>query len=366
MIQDAFTQADYAINITDPEGRLLQVNPAYLNLYKFSSEAEVLGKTQRIIRSPLTPDSLYKEMWQTISSGIPWRGDLVNKARDGSDVHIHLTITPIRREDKIVGYMGFSLDRAQQVMLERQLLHANKLMVLGTLGAGLAHEMNNPLASILLDAEYLKDIHSVPTQPIDHMAASAAAESVIRGVERMRRVLKHLLQYSKKESPVSERGNVSIRELVEDAVLFLDRQLMNRGIQLRQEIGEDLWVSGSTTQLESVLHNLITNSRDAFEGRQDEGKYISITARRGPEECVVVVCEDNAGGIPSENLERIFEPFFTTKDSQTGTGLGLSLSRKIIHDHGGTMRCESADGYTRFTLVLPGDGAKSGNLSPPR
>ena len=354
MIQDAFTQADYAINITDPEGRLLQVNPAYLSLYKFSSESEVLGQTQRIIRSPLTPNSLYKEMWETISNGNPWRGDLINKARDGSDVHIHLTITPIRRDDKIVGYMGFSLDRAQQVMLERQLLHANKLMILGTLGAGLAHEMNNPLASILLDAEYLKDIHAQPSQTIDHVAASAAAESVIRGVERMRRVLKHLLQYSKKENTASEKGTISIKELVEDAVLFLDRQLMNRGIQLKQNVADGLTVAGSPTQLESVLHNLITNSRDAFEGREGDGKYIAISARRTSENLVEIVCEDNAGGIPQENMERIFEPFFTTKDSQTGTGLGLSLSRKIISDHGGTIQCEPVEGGTRFTLLFPG------------
>jgi PAS domain S-box-containing protein len=352
MIQDAFTQADYAINITDPEGRLLQVNHAYLKLYKFNSEEEVLGQTQRIIRSAQTPDSLYKDMWKTISGGHSWRGDLVNQACDGSDVHIHLTISPIRRDGAIVGYMGFSLDRAQQVVLERQLLHANKLMVLGTLGAGLAHEMNNPLASILLDAEYLKEIHLHPSSDTDHQSALAASESVIRGVERMRRVLKHLLQYSKKDDAAGI-ADIMVKDLVEETFLFMERQLMNRGIQLRVEVPEDLQLRGIRTQLESVLHNLIANSRDAFMDLEGVDKYISISAFKQVQGMVEILFEDNAGGIQSKNLEQIFEPFYTTKEGQMGTGLGLSLSRKIVSDHGGTIQCESGDGKTRFRIRLP-------------
>src|SRR5689334_7743259 len=86
-------------------------------------------------------------MWKCISSGGTWRGNLTNVAKDGSEVFVHLTITPIRENGAIVGYMGFSLDRAQQVMLEKQLFHANKLVVLGTMGAGLAHEPSSSLSS---------------------------------------------------------------------------------------------------------------------------------------------------------------------------------------------------------------------------
>jgi PAS domain S-box-containing protein len=351
MIEDAFTQADYAINITDPQGRLLRVNNAYLNLYKFSSEAEILGKTQRIIRSPITPDSLYKDMWRTITGGQTWRGDMVNRARDGGEVHIHLTITPILRDGTIDGYMGFSLDRAQQVLLERQLLHANKLMILGTLGAGLAHEMNNPLASILLDAEYLKEIHGEPEENMDHKAALAAVESMIHGVERMRRVLQHLLQYSKKDS-VSKTTVISVKDLVEDAFLFVDRQLMNRGIEVSLNVDGPLTTTGNRTQLESVLHNLISNSRDAFANRGEGEKYIVISAHLNSSGMVEILYEDNAGGISPVHMERIFEPFFTTKEG-SGTGLGLSLSRKIISDHDGSIQCESEGGRTRFCLLLP-------------
>ena len=225
-------------------------------------------------------------------------------------------------------------------------------MVLGTLGAGLAHEMNNPLASILLDAEYLKEIHQHPSSEMDHKSALAASESVIRGVERMRRVLKHLLQYAKKDDPVGVTV-ILLRELVEETFLFMERQLMNRGIELRVIVPENFHVKGVHTQLESVFHNLIANSRDAFMEREGEGKYISITANGHVQGSVEILFEDNAGGIPIENLEQIFEPFYTTKGGQMGTGLGLSLSRKILSDHGGTIQCESDNGKTRFIIHLP-------------
>ncbi|HKP95906.1 MAG TPA: ATP-binding protein [Fibrobacteria bacterium] len=352
LIEDAFTQSDYAINITDSSGAMVKVNEAYLRLYKFSSESEILGKNQRIIRSPLTPDSLYKNMWSTIVSGKVWRGELTNRAMDGSDVYIHLTISPILRNGVIVGYMGFSIDRAQQVLMERQLFHANKLVVLGTLGAGLAHELNNPLASILLDAECLRDYLKDPQRPADTAIALSAAESVIRGAERMRRVLEHLLFYSKKDSGTAT-STISLRQLLDDSFLFIERQLTSRGIGIEIEVDGEYFVNGNRTQLESVIHNLLGNSRDAFAQSSEPGKLISIRSRfQEPDGLVKLEYRDNAGGIQADILTRIFEPFFTTKGGD-GTGLGLAISKQIIAEHGGSIECDSHEGTTRFTILLP-------------
>lgn len=352
LIEDAFHQSDHAINITDLRGTLIRVNDAYLRLYKIGSAEEVLGKTQRIIRSPLTPDSVYKEMWTTIISGKVWRGEMTNRATDGTEVYIHLTISPIRREGELIGFMGFAIDRAQQVMLEQQLFHANKLVVLGTLGAGLAHELNNPLASILLDAEYLREVHSTPSKAMDHVSAQAAAESVIRGAERMRRVLEHLLLYSKKDAE-SAHSALAIRQLLEDSFLFIERQLMSRGIDIQIDVQDDPHVNGNRTQLESVIHNLLSNSRDAFGHSQSPAKRIAITARFQKAEGVArIEYRDNAGGIPEGVIDRIFEPFFTTKGGE-GTGLGLPISKKILADHGGSIHCESRGEETLFAIILP-------------
>jgi two-component system NtrC family sensor kinase len=248
--------------------------------------------------------------------------------------------------------MGFSIDRAQQVMLEQQLLHANKLVVLGTLGAGLAHELNNPLASILLDAEYLKEVHAASPAKIDHASALAAAESVIRGAERMRRVLEHLLLYSKNDSATAFSA-MSIRQLLDDSFLFIERQLMSRGIEIGLDVKGDAFVNGNRTQLESVIHNLLSNSRDAFGNAKVREKRIRIAARYRPDEKLALIdYTDNAGGIPDAMRERIFEPFFTTKGSE-GTGLGLAISKKIMADHGGSIECESRGGETTFHIRLP-------------
>jgi PAS domain S-box-containing protein len=351
LLVKAFTQADYAVNLTDTSGLLVKVNQAYLDLYKFGSDSEILGKSQRIIRSPHTPNAVYREMWKTIAAGETWRGNLTNVAKDGSEVFVHLTITPIREDGCIVGYMGFSLDRAQQVMLEKQLFHANKLVVLGTMGAGLAHELNNPLASILLDAEYLQEIFQAPDKPIDWATALSASNSLIMGVERIKKVLEHLLNYSRKEGP-QRHSTLSVLQLIQESFLFIERQFSNRGITIDIHVDEDIFISGNRTQLESIIHNLLHNSRDAFEGRSGE-KKVTIRVSKGTDGFAVIEYRDNAGGIPEKNLPHIFEPFFTTKGETEGTGLGLAISKKIVAEHGGTIDCESADGKTLFRIHLP-------------
>jgi|GEM_PF-1292920 len=352
LCEQALFQSGNAINITDENGVLIKVNAAFLRLYKFSDEKEVLGKTQRIIRDPDTPAGLYQDMWKVISSGNIWTGNIVNRANDGSQVFVHLAISPIKENGKIVAYMGFSLDRAQQMLLEMQLFHANKLVVLGTLSASLAHELNNPLASILLDAEYLQDATAPSDGKVDLPMLHAASRSLVAGAVRMKKVLEHLLQYSRKDSSFS-RSTMTIGNLVEDSLLFTEKRLRNRSIEIRTDIQKDLFIAGNRTQLESVIHNLLSNSSDAFETDSKETKFISIGAHRDPDGGISLDFTDNAGGIPESLQAKVFEPFFTTKGEFEGTGLGLAISKRIITEHGGTIECESKDGLTRFHIRLP-------------
>ncbi len=358
IVDMAFTQSENAINITNKGGRLLRVNQAYLNLYKFKNDKEVVGKSQAIIRSPITSNFFYKSMWETIARGESWGGEITNLATDGSEVFVHLTITPIKNNGEIIGYMGFSLDRGQQVLLEKQLFHANKLVVLGTLGASLAHELNNPLASILLDAEYLRDHFADEELQLNKNMLLSAAQSVIKCAERMKKVVEHLLLYSRKED-IRSQSTIILRDLIDDSLLFMDRQLRNRGIDVQIDIDKDLTLQGNSTQLESVFHNLLTNSRDAFESSISFPKVIHIQAMKPKMDVVEIIFQDNAGGITKDNLEHIFEPFFTTKSEKDGTGLGLAISKKIISEHGGTMECESEISATLFKILLP---STSGNL----
>ena len=120
----------------------------------------------------------------------------------------------------------------------------------------------------------------------------------------------------------------------------------------------------SRTQLESVIHNLLSNSRDAFATSGTESKRISIACEfLESERMVRMEYRDNAGGISQEVMSRIFEPFFTTKGGE-GTGLGLAISSKIIADHGGSIHCESQDGETRFRILLPAFSAAAETRQP--
>ncbi len=353
LCEAAVEQSDLATCITDPRGILLKVNHAYRNLYKFPDLESLVGKPVSIIRSPLTPESIHQEMWKTISAGNVWRGQMNNRAHDGSEVHIHLTISPIRSEGRIVGYLGISLDRSQQVIIENQLMQANKLMAIGTLGSGLAHELNNPLASILLDAEYLRDeCAEIIASPAAEQGEQAA-RSIIRCAEKMRRVLEHLLLYAKPESPQS-RSTISLGPFLEDCFLFVERHLSGLGIEVEIKATPGLFVIGNRMELESVIHVLLSNSMDAFAGiagKQEKKISISATVDRNTH-LLRIEYQDTAGGIPSDVLPHIFEPFYTTKGGG-GSGLGLSLCRHILAAHGGQIECSSAKGETIFGILLP-------------
>jgi PAS domain S-box-containing protein len=360
---EAFAQSDFAMCITDPKGKLLHVNDAYRKLYRFGDARDLVGKPVSIIRSPLTPPSLYEDMWKTIAEGRIWRGQMNNRASDGTEVYIHLTISPIRRGGKLVGYLGFSLDRAQQVILERQLMNANKLMAIGTLGTGLAHELNNPLASILLDAEYLRDmVAEIIASPAAEQAEQAA-KSIIAGAEKMRRVLEHLLLYSKPDS-ANGRSTLSVPPLLQDCFLFVDRHLQSLGIAVEIHAGPAQFLVGNRVELESIFHILLSNSMDAFAERPGAGKRIGITVD-GPDPSgfLRIMFRDNAGGIPPEVLPHIFEPFFTTKGGG-GSGLGLSMCRHILAAHGGEIACESSGGETVFTILLPAVKPSATGMDP--
>ncbi len=352
IIEAAFNQSVYAINITDENGILLNVNDAYLRLYKFDSSEQILGKTQNIISNPNTPKVIYEDMWHTILANRTWSGELTNLAQDGSQIFVHLTITPIIEEGKLAGYMGFTLDRGQQVLLEQQILHANNLVVLGTLGAGIAHELNNPLTAISLEADNIQEMVSGLVSGAKYESLQASTQAIINGAERMKKVIEHFLVYSRRE----RRGKgdvVSLKALVEDSLLFLEQQLKNRGIRLVLNLNPELMVSGDRTNLESVLHNLLTNSRDAFEENDVPKKQIDIKLSRIDNQWAELDYADNAGGIPSHYQDKIFDPFFTTKREGVGTGLGLSIAKKIILEHGGTIKCMAQEPIARFVIQLP-------------
>ncbi len=234
--------------------------------------------------------------------------------------------------------------------MEQQMVTTERLASLGTLAAGVAHEINNPLAIINESAGWLKLIISKEemAQMPRKRDFEMALNKIEKGVDRARRITHQLLGFAKKDDSVLAEVNLS--ELADEAVQLVNREAANKEIEIVQEMDPNTGTIWSDPyQLRQVLINLITNAIHAT----GNGGRITIMLEDVDGEINLTV-KDSGQGIPKENLDKIFEPFFSTKSPGEGTGLGLSVTRGIIEKLCGTIQVKSRLGHgTSFCIRLP-------------
>ncbi|MFQ5714085.1 MAG: sensor histidine kinase [Candidatus Scalinduaceae bacterium] len=234
---------------------------------------------------------------------------------------------------------------------QRRLSRSEKLAGIGTLAAGVAHEINNPLASVASCAEGLMnrmdnlDFKSKDDKEVfpDYL------KTICDEAYRCKSIISKLLDFSRRQEPVF--GKVDIKGLVSDVVKMMGRQKERKGLDIELNFStEPLIIFGDSNQLKQVFLNMVLNAIDAT---RDGGKIKVSTIRN--DDCAQIMFEDTGCGIASENLDKIFEPFFTTKSPGKGTGLGLSICYGIVEDHKGKIFVNSNGiGYgTTFTVSLP-------------
>ena len=265
--------------------------------------------------------------------------------------------------DETVGQLNQVLEARD---LETQLLQSSRLVALGELAAGVAHELNQPLSVVSTTAGDIRDRLTegleLTGEQLDRMMADLLAV-----VERMDETVDHLRVFSR-DSAQQPPVPFSVNDSATDALRLIRTQLDNHGIDLQTDLADGLPdVSGHPHQVEQVILNLLSNARDALdekEGRlQEHGeapkawrKRLSLATRlenSTPGE-VAIEISDNGTGVPEDLRSQIFEPFYTTKGSEKGTGLGLSISHAIIRRHGGRILCDGRDGEgATFTVLLP-------------
>ena len=227
---------------------------------------------------------------------------------------------------------------------QAQLVQSGKLASMGTLAAGVAHEVNNPVFAITGMTELLL------SNPESHFRSSQAQEyvTVISDMsDRIAKVLRGMLVYSRQDKT---RSLVNLNTVAEDTLRLVGHRLAAKGILVRREYHPDLPpVEAVANELQQALMNLILNANDAMGGAD------ILTLSTGVEgDRVLLSCTDTGNGIPPENAERIFDAFFTTKPEQQGTGLGLHITNKIIQGLGGDIQVQSQVGVgTSFTIYLP-------------
>ncbi len=236
--------------------------------------------------------------------------------------------------------------------LEQRMIHADKLATFGQVAAGVVHELNNPLTSIVAYSDYLIrraiEVGSRDAEDVDRLRRISDAAN------RMLRFTRELVSYARPSG--GALGPVVLHSVIDRAIAFCEHVLSAAGMRVERAFGpEVLTVRAVSEQLVQVFVNLITNACQA--APPADGRIVIETACLMTDpggRMVVVVIEDNGTGIAAEHVAHVFAPFFTTKGEKNGTGLGLSIVKSIVEAHGGEIRVESQLGRgTRFVLELP-------------
>lgn len=345
--------ATNAILVQDLDQNILFWNKGAERLFGWKAE-EVLGKNANQLLYRDLPD--HYVIQKTLLETGEWQGELHKVVKNGKEVIVESRWTLVFNEaEKKQTILVVDTDITDKKQLESQFLRAQRMESIGTLAGGIAHDLNNVLAPILMAVQLLQlkimDERSQQWLAILETSAKRGADLVKQVVSFARGV-------------EGDRTLVQVRYLISEIKQIII-ETFPKSIELYLDVDQDLWlVSGDTTQLQQVLMNLCVNARDALcqggtirirgENIVIDEHYarMHIDAQIGP--YIVVTVSDTGTGIPSDVLERIFEPFFTTKERGKGTGLGLSTAIGIVKSHGGFINVYSEPGRgTEFKVYLP-------------
>jgi two-component system cell cycle sensor histidine kinase/response regulator CckA len=340
--------------------RLVFANPAAVRMLGYPDLPSLLAADPRSFVHPDDREAMRERTMEMFRSGqsIPPR-DYRVRHRDGRWVLTEVHSMPIDWEGA-PAILGFARDITAKRAMEAQLGRADRLAALGTLLAGIAHEVNNPLAYAVLGLEQADDCARRFEGPESERLRALLGE-VRSGMQRVAAVVRQLRATMRSEPESSVP--VDLGQVLASTLRMAGNEIRHR-VKLGTAIEPDLpRVQGNATRLEQVFLNLVINALQALpDGRPDNELTVSAWLE-GPS--VIVEVRDNGPGIPSEVLPRVFDPFFTTKPVGLGMGLGLSICHGIVSAHGGTITVESEPGRTTFRVTLPAAEGRAALPSPP-
>ncbi len=333
------------VAVVDVEGTLVFVNEKFEEILEYD-RGEMIDKSIFSLFDEENREKL--------------RGELEKRSKGESSVYEVNAITKIGKlrtlmisgtplfddEGDFKGSFGVITDITEKKRLEQQILQAEKLASVGELAAGVAHEINNPLANISVYANLIKDeIKSGNAPDLEDV------EVIVEQVQKGSNIVRDLLDFSRQYEP--HVSPIDVNEIIEDALKLLERRLALGNIKVTKKMDPKVSrTRGDANKLQQVFFNLIRNAQEAM----PKGGEVSITTSK-EDNMIEAVISDTGVGIPGEHLTKIFDPFFTTKKIGEGTGLGLSISHGIIREHGGTIEVSSVGTGSTFIVRLPGGAA---------
>ncbi len=329
--------------LVDAAGTVRQLNEAAIRIFGVPDKAAAVG--HHLEKLGLSPSGLTVRLMLTgRQQGQPWHGRVLVTQESGDRRICDCTVTDLRglgSQDLLVALY----DRTDELRAQRELIAREKLATVGEIASGVAHEVNNPLAAIRMEAELL----ARSTQDSD---ASAAAATIVREVDRAARIVRSLLRLARRADSTPVR--IQLNELVRDVAEIRQRVLRADNIEVRTRMDQGAEaVLGLGQELQQVVINLMTNAEHAVRGRPNAVIELATEARGT--DWVRLTVEDSGPGVPLEVRGRIFDPFFTTKSPDEGSGLGLSICQRVVAEVGGRIWLDDSGtlGGAKFVVELP-------------
>ncbi|MGM9928445.1 MAG: PAS domain-containing protein [Bacillus sp. (in: firmicutes)] len=340
-VQDYKYALDQAsiVAITDAKGLITKVNENFCKISKYSKE-ELVGSDHRILNSGFHSKEFFRSLWKTIGSGEVWKGEIQNKAKDGSLYWVETTIIPFLNEKKKpYQYLAIRNDITEKKKQEELLYRQEKLSALGQLAAGIAHEIRNPLTSMRGYTEFLL-LDEEQENRREHL------EIILDEINRVNNIVEEFMMMAKPQKELYYKNNLV--DIVKNTLALFSYEAKKKKVVLSlNNSDEGIFVLCDENKLKQVFLNLIKNGIEAM----PDGGTLTIQVQKNKDNVCVIV-KDTGVGISQSELRKLGDPFFTTKE--TGTGLGLMVSYKIIENHQGKIEIESELGKgATFMIHLP-------------
>jgi PAS domain S-box-containing protein len=341
--QDTFDNITEMISILDRDNTVIRANSAFSENLGLSPKDVLNRKCYELMHHGALSPIAGCPHQRTMREGIALSEEVYD--RQTGKTLLVTTYPRISPENEVIGTIHIARDISEEKEREMKMIMTERLASLGQMAAGIAHEINNPLASVMICSEML--LMKVSQDNYDHVQFEKYIKTIDEEVQRCRDITTNMLAYSRQTS--SEKQDIDIQQLLDKALDLVGFQGRLKNVQVTKRYGARALISGNEGELRQVLLALVVNALDAM---KNTGTLTLETEQEG------AVCRlrigDTGPGIPAEIRQKIFQPFYTTKSETGGTGLGLSIAHRIISNHQGSLDVSSELGVgATFTITLP-------------
>ncbi len=347
-------------SITDTKGRILDVSEAFCEIAGYTKR-ELIGKNHNIVRHPDTPKEVFRELWEKLKNGQSWSGKIKNRTKDGGYYWVYAHIEPLYNEKgEIDSYIAIRLDITENELLsqeiakkeeqnkqqERMMQHQHRLAQMGEMMSMIAHQWRQPLSAITAASGSLA--LKAQLKKLDDAVVLDTANKIKEFSLHLSETIDDFRNFFKTNKT---KTKTDFKKILDGVLKIIESSLEKNNIELTIDMQNLQEFESYENEMKQVLLNLIKNAEDILVEKKEQDRKISIFI-----DGLTLRVHDNAGGVPSDIIDKIFEPYFSTKLKKDGTGLGLYMSKTIVEEHcNGILKVENIDGGASFSIIIKGE-----------